>query len=60
MEYQYMVIALLLMNVFFAHVVAEQIGRKRRIGYGKSVFWSILFSPIIGFFITVASPKRFK
>ncbi len=59
MEYQYMVVFLLIVNVALAHLVAENIGRKRRIGYGKSVFWSILFSPIIGYFITLASPKLF-
>lgn len=54
-----MVVFLLIVNVALAHLVAENIGRKRRIGYGKSVFWSILFSPIIGYFITLASPKLF-
>jgi len=36
-------------------LVAKYIGEKREIGYGKSVFWSILLSPIVGFIITKMS-----
>ena len=40
-----------------AHLIAQYIGRKRQIGYGKSVFWSILFSPVIGILVTLSSRK---
>lgn len=57
MEYQYAILVFILLNVIFAHLIAERIGKKRHIGYGKSVFWSILLTPIIGYFITLMSPK---
>ena len=37
------------------HLIGQHYGSKREIGYGKSIFWSILLSPIIGFFITIMS-----
>lgn len=58
MEYQITVFVLIVLNVIFAHLIAENMGRKRHIGYGKSIFWSVLFSPIIGYFITLASPRK--
>lgn len=33
--------------IVLTHLVAKHIGAKRKIGYGKTVFWSLLFSPII-------------
>lgn len=48
-------ILLLVLYMVLTHWIARYIGAKREIGYGKSVFWSILFSPVIGFFITISS-----
>jgi len=44
--------------VVLTHIIAQYIGTKRKIGYGKSVFWSILFSPVIGLVITLLSEKK--
>ncbi len=40
------------------HFIAQYIGTKRKIGYGKSVFWSIVLSPLIGLVITLLSEKK--
>lgn len=40
------------------HLIAQYIGTKRKIGYGKSVFWSIVLSPLIGLVITLLSEKK--
>jgi len=50
-------ILILTIILYFAltHLIAQYIGTKRKIGYGKSVLWSILFSPIIGLIITLLS-----
>jgi len=42
---EYVIIAL---YVIASHLIAQYIGRKRKIGYGKSVLISVLFSPVIG------------
>ena len=39
------------------HWIAEYIGRKRKIGYGQSVFYSVMLTPILGLFITLLSKK---
>ena len=44
-------------NIISAHLIAQYIGKKREIGYGKSVFWSIVLSPIIGLIITLSSKR---
>lgn len=54
----YMLIAAIVIYIVLTHLVAQYIGRKRRIGYGKSVFWSLLFSPLIGLMITLSSPVK--
>lgn len=48
-------IAILLLYIIFTHLIAQYIGRKRKIGYGKSVLCSILFSPVIGLIVTLLS-----
>ncbi len=48
----YIWIAAIVVYIVLTHLIARYIGTKREIGYGKSIFWSILFSPIIGFIIT--------
>jgi len=51
----YIWIAIIVVYIVLTHLIAKHIGAKREIGYGKSVFWSILFSPIIGLIITKMS-----
>ncbi len=45
------------LNFLFTYLIAKYIGTQRQIGYTKSIFWSILLSPIIGFIIVLSSPK---
>ena len=52
---EYIWIAITVVYIILTHLIAKHIGAKREIGYGKSVFWSILFSPIIGLIITKMS-----
>ena len=51
----YIWIAIIVVYIVLTHLIAKHIGAKREIGYGKSVFWSILFSPIIGLIIAKMS-----
>ena len=51
----YIWIIVIVLYVIVAHLIAQKIGTKRKIGYGKSILWSILFSPIIGLLITLSS-----
>jgi hypothetical protein len=51
----YIWIALLVLYLVLTHLIAKHIGEKREIGYGKSVFWSLAFTPLIGLIITKMS-----
>ena len=53
MEYSWIVI--IVVYIVLTHLIAKHIGAKREIGYGKSVFWSMVFTPIIGIIITKMS-----
>jgi hypothetical protein len=44
-------------DVISAQLIAQHIGRKRKIGYGKSIFWSIVLGPILGLIITLSSKR---
>ncbi|MBN2481807.1 MAG: hypothetical protein JXB19_08710 [Bacteroidales bacterium] len=55
MTYKWIVLAAV--YIVLTHMVAEYIGRKRKIGYGKTVLWSILLSPVIGIIIALTSPR---
>ncbi len=39
------------------YLVAEFLGRKRRIGYAQSLFWCLLLTPILGIWIILLSPR---
>jgi predicted membrane protein len=54
---EYIWIAIIVVYIVLTHLIAKHIGAKREIGYGKSVFWSILFSPLIGLIITKMSKQ---
>ena len=51
----YIWIAIIVVYIVLTHLIAKHIGEKREIGYGKSVFWSLAFTPIIGLIITKMS-----
>ncbi len=53
MEYTWIVI--IVVYILLTHLIAEHIGAKREIGYGKSVFWSMVLTPIIGMILTIMS-----
>ena len=44
-------------NFFLIHLVAHYIGRKRRIGYMKSVAWCLVLSVCIGILVVLSSAK---
>jgi hypothetical protein len=46
------------LEIVTIHSIAQYIGTKRKIGYGKSVFWSIVLTPIIELIITLSSKKN--
>jgi Na+-driven multidrug efflux pump len=48
-------ILIIILYIALTHLIAQYIGTKRKIGYGQSVLWSILFSPIIGLIATLLS-----
>jgi len=50
-------ILIIVLYIVLAHLIAQYIGTKRKIGYGKSVLCSILLSPVIGLLITLSSKK---
>ena len=47
----YIWILFVVLYIVLTHLVAKHLGEKRKIGYGKTVFWSLMISPIIMFFI---------
>jgi hypothetical protein len=51
------IIIITVLEIVIIHSIAQYIGTKRKIGYGKSVFWSIVLTPIIGLIITLSSKK---
>jgi len=48
-------ILLIVLYFVFSHLIAQYFGAKRKIGYGGSILWSILLSPVIGLAITLMS-----
>ncbi len=57
----YIWILIIVLYIVLTHLVAKHIGAKRKIGYGKTVFWSLLFSPIIiALIIAIFSPLNEK
>lgn len=50
-------ILIIVLYIVLTHLIAQYIGTKRKIGYGKSVLCSILLSPVIGLLITLLSKK---
>mgnify|MGYP006935317378 CR=1 FL=1 len=56
----YILIIIILLYITLTHLIAKYIGEKREIGYGMSIFWSVLLSPVIGFLITILSKQSDK
>jgi len=42
----------------FSLVVSEYIGKKKKIGVERSFFICMIFSPVVGFFVTKYSPSN--
>ncbi len=42
------------------HLVAKHLGEKRKIGYGKTLFWSLMLTPIIMFLILIIFTQPVK
>ena len=55
MGYFWIIVAII--DVISAQLIAQYIGKKRKIGYGKSVFWSIVLGPVIGLIIVLSSKR---
>lgn len=55
MVYKWFILAAI--YLVLVHIVAKYIGEKRKIGYGKTILWSILFSPLIGLIIALTSAR---
>jgi len=51
------IIIIAVFEIAVIHSIAQYIGTKRKIGYGKSFFWSIVLTPVIGLIITLSSKK---
>jgi len=54
---EYIWIAITVVYILLTHLIAKHIGAKREIGYGKSVFWSMVLTPIIGLIISKMSQQ---
>ena len=54
---EYIWIAITVVYIVLTHLIAKNIGEKREIGYGKSILWSMVFTPIIGLIITKMSQQ---
>ena len=52
---EYIWIAITVVYIVLTHLIAKNIGEKREIGYGKSILWSMVLTPIIGLIITKMS-----
>ncbi|MGQ7869612.1 hypothetical protein [Sunxiuqinia sp. sy24] len=48
-------IGIFVVYIVLTHLIAKYIGAKRKIGYGKSVFWSLVLTPIVGLPIALMS-----
>jgi Na+-driven multidrug efflux pump len=53
----YIWILIIAIYIVLTHLIAQYIGTKRKIGYGKSILCSVLFSPVIGLIVSLASEK---
>jgi len=53
----YTSILIIVIYLVASHLIAQYIGTKRRIGYGRSILWSVLFSPVIGLIVTLLSKE---
>ena len=49
----YIWILTIVLYIVLTHLVAKHLGEKRKIGYGKTVFWSLMITPIIMFLILI-------
>ena len=54
-----LIVYLVFLSIYSAliHFIAHYMGRKREIGYGNSIIWCLLLTPIIGILIIFCSRK---
>jgi hypothetical protein len=57
MKPEYYWIIAIINYIMLTHWIGKKYGTKRKIGYGKSIFWSVVLSPIIGIIITLSSER---
>ncbi|MCF8347621.1 MAG: hypothetical protein K9G61_02295 [Bacteroidales bacterium] len=57
---EYIVIITFLLWYIFSLVVSENLGKKKKIGVQWSFFISMMFTPLVGYLVTLASPKSLK
>ncbi len=53
----FVLLAVAALYFILSHLIAQYIGVHREMGYGKSLFYSILFTPVFGLIITFFAPK---
>ncbi len=52
---EYIVIAVFILWYSFSLVVSETLGRKKKLGVEWSFFICMMFSPLVGYFVTLFS-----
>lgn len=57
---EYIVIITFLLWYIFSLVVSENLGKKKKIGVQWSFFISMMFTPLVGYLVTLVSPKSLK
>ena len=51
------IITIIVLYILSTDFIARFIGRKRQIGYGRSIFWCLFLTPILAFPIVLLSKK---
>ena len=57
---EYIVIAIFITWYIFALIVSETVGKKTKMGVQWLFFFSVMFTPIVGYLIAKVSPKVAK
>lgn len=54
------IVVYLIVSALIGYIIAYFLGKKRRIGFYWSLFFSIFLTPIFGFFVTIFSNKDLR
>lgn len=57
---EYIIIITFLLWYILSLAVSENLGKKKKIGVQGSFFISMVFTPVVGYIVTLASPKSLK